>query len=485
MPITRAALRNWTPDLDEHVIGANGASSASGCLPEPEGFSPIALLLNQATTVLEGRPRGVSGPVYSSSFADSPANFVGTHDKLYQIHSIAADFTDRSLVAYGLTGSERWDFAQFYDIVVAVAPGVNPQSKNIWAGGNFANLAVGAAPLAKCCAAVDQHIVLGDVLDMGGWGLGTMNNAVWWSGRGNPATWLQPGTTAAISAQTDYRQLTGEGGEVMAIVSVENTGYVLQRKAIWRMDYVGGSVMFEFTKVVDGNGCKMHHAAKATPQGVFFVDEDGLYFFDGAGARLVAESRFNQWFVDNQYSGAQEWTSLAVDPDFRRIYVLFPNDASAYCTNLLCYDWANDVASMVTVAHNMIGQMRLTETDLTEVVCFDSNHDLSRFTSATAVDCEIKTGRIELNPGGRAFLQKVRPVVKGGGSCTMTLKVGTANEADEDLTWSGWISEDSWGEFPASHNAKYHEFHLKITGNVAHWDRAMALDLQYEPAGRY
>jgi hypothetical protein len=471
------AFDTWTPGMDTVALGNNGLSVASNVVKLPYGYGSRPSFSASALPALAEKPIGDIGAVRLSN--GLLWNYVGTQNHIYRSGGVG--WPDLRRAAYGLAATDRWDFCQFNDYICAVAPG-QPMEEQLGTGG-VAFAAVANAPQARCCMSVGEHVVLGDVVDTGGWGLGTMRNGIWWSARGNHASWLQPGTAAAIAAQTDYRQLS-EGGDVMALVATTDSGLIFQQYRVARMDYVGGSVMYEIHTVVPDKGVWVRHGAINTAVGVFFIHSDGLYLFDGSQAIPVGGGAKLTDYFENGFDYANAHNiSMGVHPIRKEVWI--GHQTTSGNINFLAYNWLLDEFTFVNTTNVLEWIMNYSAgippaniTDDIELWAFDTNHDVGSFTG-TALPATMTTGDIEAHPGRRSTLVSVRPMHTGAAG-TVVCNVGTKDTAGVAPTWEGNKTLNSWGNYDYALDARYHRIQIQASGA---WDSFVGVEAEFVPSG--
>ena len=116
---------------------------------------------------------------------------------------------------------------------------------------------------------------------------------VWFSNPGDPATW----------DANDYVQLTpGDGEKVMGAIAWRELVFVFKQTKFFV--FYGNSVagdgtpIFNYRPVEGGVGLASRFGIAATPNGVYFVGDDGLYVTTGSSAQKVSDS------VEPLWSGA-------------------------------------------------------------------------------------------------------------------------------------------------------------------------------------
>lgn len=198
---------------------------------------------------------------------------VGTANKLYEANG-SGGWTDRSAASYGLTGTQRWWITQYGDETIACTPAYATQTSTT---GSFANLS--NAPKAKVMLSQSGHLLALNYDD------GTANpSGIKWSSQGSSTTWTAGAGNSAGSAT--LRESVGPivgGCELHDVVAVwkSSSMYVGRR--------VGGTEIWRFNLLSPKVGLVHQDAWHATPVGIIFVSENGVYRWDGSVPQPIDE----------------------------------------------------------------------------------------------------------------------------------------------------------------------------------------------------
>ena len=335
----RIGLGDYTPDLSGFAA-QNTLLKAENTLPAADGYRSMPSFEAMDETVLGGRPLGAIGGVDPGAVG---FNFAGTSDALYRIAGNGTEAVTRDAGAYSVTGAERWEFVQRNDVVIAATYGEPMQYVRLGTPGKFQDMDVVedgfTPPRGRHIAAVRTHIVLGNCFD----GIyGAVPNSIWWSSINSGIHWFKPGGDLAAADQSDRQELAGNGGWVQAVVGGGEVGAVFQEKAIWRMDYRGGSIIYSLTKVEPDRGCLIPGLAIAFGRNVFYLAEDGFYLFDYRTSQPIGKDRVNATFFSDWDSDYPDRVYGIADPDSTQIWVVYPGagNTDGRPNKALVYDWA-------------------------------------------------------------------------------------------------------------------------------------------------
>ena len=508
----------WRPDLPADVVGGNGLTECEDVVREASGYRRKL----QWTSVTTGGTQALDSECKGAFNAQNPfgglsstnmVSYAATQNYIYAMGLPSAGWIDKTPSVWGGTSglptTTPRTFCQYGDDVFFTCATSSADTKyalmysNVGGGTQFAPVSANA-PQAYNMAVVGQHLVLGDFTDQA-YGNSAGNNGLWWSAIGNPFSWPEPGTETAVAAQSDLRYLSKSGGRIHAIIGKPDYGIVLQKKAIWVMQYVGGAVQYEFRNISNDHGCYIRHMAVDTPVGVLFLDSDGFYLCDGNTVTPVGTGKTRWWIMRwLRLADPDDWYRCTINVDYRdrQVIFAFPDDAP-HASLLWRTDeavvwnweldewvhWVDDVNRLfiyeVSQPYPVLAQFGT-----------DNKLDILAGSNDTGV---MATGDVELNPDGRATVLRVRPLAEGQtyddtmyGYTGSTLEVASRAERSDALVWSDPIDLNSYGWFDVRADGRFHRFRLKLSGgggtsySANQWTGswiATGLDVDYEVSG--
>jgi hypothetical protein len=225
----------WLPDYPPHLNP--GANVATNVYYAATSYKPFPSLVTYSSNDLGANSKGAGS---FRSTGNVSFNFAATPTDIYQLS--AGTFTSRKS---GLTGGDTdfFTFTQFGDYIIA-SNGVDaPQYYLMGTSTNFADLSSiatsGTVPIFRTSGVIRDFLVTGNQ--------SSNRNRVQWCGINDLTTW------AAGTKQSDFQDLPGSGGQIVAITSGEY-GYVFRQNEILRMDYVGGATVFRFSVISPNRG---------------------------------------------------------------------------------------------------------------------------------------------------------------------------------------------------------------------------------------
>ena len=503
----------WTPDLPP-VVNQQGVLTARNVVPINGGYGPLGSLSRFTdATALTAPCRGALGGI---DFGGDPYNFSGDKNDLYLVTTDGAENVSKAIGAYELGVEGRWEFAAFGETIIATNFTNEAQFFNIRGSTDFADISSLAiapgVPRARHVGVIDNFVVFGNIYDPD---IGNHPEAISWSAINNPLSWPTRNTDGAVAVQSDRQILEGPGGWVHAVVPGSEVGAIFQEHAVWRMDYVGGDVVFSLSRVEPNRGLLIPGLAIPISRWVFYLSEDGFYLFDYTSSKPIGKDRVNSNFFSDYDADFPDRVFAVRDPDQTRVYVLYPGAGNTGGTpnKMLIYDWALDMFTEAEVdaqcltwavtptAHldspdtpadpDILGtgdpdigppgdqsfDVRASPPGAISIGAYDTSNFLANFSGANTSGT-LESGDIEMNPGFRTFVSEVRPIVDGADA---TVQVAVTGRKNEDFEFCPIIKQDEDGKCPARSDGRYHRFRVNLP---ATFDNAVGFDVEGKLSGR-
>lgn len=469
---------------DSADLNQNYATMANNVVPGANQYLPL-LSVSSQSNALTAACQG------AATMEDADGNnytFAGDATKLYSISGVTV--TDESQVGNYTSNSEYWSFIRWQDNVIASKFGDIPQILALGSS-TFADLS-GTPPQARSMAVVRDFVVLGNTYDTTD---GNVDNRVWWSGYQDETEWT-PATN-----QSGRQDLEGPGGKVQAIVGGEY-GIVVMESSIWRMDYVGTPLVFEFNEIEPGRGTPSARSVVKQGSDVYYLAQDGFYVLrNGTNSEPIGAGRVDTYFHDLVNTGYYENVIGALDHVRSLIVWAFPseNSATGVPDKLIIYNykynkWSTgdaDVQYLFSGATTAItledldayGTLDTLEASLDNEIwqggalqlsAFDTSNRLSFFTGSTLAGT-IETGEF-FDDNMMTYVSSVRPIVDG----TCTVALSTRYLLTDAPTWSSAVSVDSTGKAPFRSHSKYHRARVTTSGD---FDKAVGIVVDSKMTG--
>lgn len=126
-----------------------------------------------------------------------------------------------------------------------------------------------AGPLGRCVGTINQFVMVG--------ALSTDPYSVQWCAIGNPTNWPTPNTDAARAVQSGTQRFPTQYGYVTEIANGDFFGYVFQERAVTKVTYVGGDVVFTFDTFEEDRGCEQSGKMVQVDDLMFFESDRGFH----------------------------------------------------------------------------------------------------------------------------------------------------------------------------------------------------------------
>ncbi|MHC4988926.1 MAG: hypothetical protein ACYTFX_10605, partial [Planctomycetota bacterium] len=123
-----------------------------------------------------------------------------------------------------------------------------------------------------CIAQVRDFAVLG--------GLMSDRYSIRWNALGDPTDWPVPNTDDARSKQSGQQAFPTQFGNVTAISSGDFYAYVFQERAVTKMTYVGGDIVFAFDTFEEDRGCRRQGRMVQIDDKIFFQSDRGYHVLE-------------------------------------------------------------------------------------------------------------------------------------------------------------------------------------------------------------
>lgn len=316
MPIVPVA--EFAPDQADYLSAA--LSVAKNTYPRADGSDGPLQGPAQLASALAASCKGVA----LAASSGTSAVIAGTTTKLYALSGTSWSDVSGGATFAVPTGGE-WRFTQFGTRLIATDYADTMRTYTITGGGTFSVLAA-AAPRARYIATIEPGFVMvGDFVDVAG-SLGSKPNGVWWSGLNDATNWPTPGTSAASAVQSDYNELA-LGQRVTGILGAVGgaNGAVFTERAVYRLSYVGGTIVFDFFPVDQSRGCIAPGSLAQVGPMAYFLAEDGFYAFDGTACAPIGFGKVDKFFARTVDQNNLSAIRATVDP-FRRLVVWYALD---------------------------------------------------------------------------------------------------------------------------------------------------------------
>jgi len=430
MPRTYVEFGEWLPDLQDFT--KPGLRRCFGVFPKASSYEPFNQLVAFSTNTLLQRCQGA----IIAQDATATYNFAGDSSALYVMTATTFLSVTRAALsggAYSVVSTDAWHFAQFGNRILAVN-GHNAsttsftdhtiQTVSLGPVGTFANLTGAGNLAAKTIAIVRDFVVIGNIMTADSTS-GTFSQRVRWCGINDPTTWTANATTMA-----DHQDLVGDGGEVMRIIGGEY-GVIFQRNAIYRMDFVGSPLVFQFDQVQQNLGAVARNCIAAYQNMIFFLSDTGFFAFDGSTVTPIGRGKVDDAFWKGKLPETAVNRSFLdrivaeIDPENKLVMWSYPSTASAGGTAdvMLVYSWAYNRWSALNGINIQRVTRQISAGGATTLAVYNSVNGLSRFTGSQ--DSALFTlAELQFNTKGLSTVVEARPYFETSGTAVAAVVTG-------------------------------------------------------------
>ncbi len=475
----------------------SGALVVDNVLPLAKGYKSLAGFQALSGTGLTGSAVGL----FTSFGASGSTNYAGDATKLYQMDSSLV-FQDKSKSGgYNNSTTENardfWAFTQFGSNIIATNHADNIQKFEEGVDSAFSDL---VSLKAKYIAVIRDFVVAGYTTESV---LLLYNQRVKWSGINDSSTW-----TPSQATQSGFQDIVGSHGNIQAIVGGESAGVIFMEKAIYRMEYVGTPLIFQFNKIADNIGAFAPKSVASYGNMVFFLAQDGFYKLTG-GQQLtpIGNAKVDNFFFEDLSSNLDGITS-AVDPNNSIVVWSYRGSGATGTTNnkLLIYNYAVDkwstgsgqdlqfIASASQEAFTTLESLDVLgdldnlpksldsyfyKEGIVGLAGFNSANKFGKFI-ANSLSATVDTTEFEGAKGKRSTLINCRPIVDGTTNTSVTITPITRQSQLDTTTTGSAVSTNDTGTCPLRSTSRYHRIRVSVTGN---FNTMSGVDIEARPEG--
>ncbi len=481
----------FAPDSTRLGTGAGGL--ARNVIPDDDGNYRSVNQLAPVSSELPGQPRGAIATIGPDRIAHI---YAGTATGLYRLAGLGWQSHSKE-GGYALAAADRWEFCQYRDKIIAVAPYQPVQVSDV-SGTVFADAITSTrVPTAKHCAIVNRDwLVLGDVTDAVD---GEVPSAVWTSARGDIEDFDPSTVTKCIREPLDAAD-----GAVQRIVGGEYA-VIVQERAINRMQFTGGNTVFRFDRVVRNHGTVSPGSVVDYRNVVAFLAEDGFFMFNGAEAVPISAGKVSRYVFDVLSGSARSHITASVWRKNGCFVWAIPTAPDGIAEIILLYNpktqkWSHIDAEPVSGVYPLFTQATALDdasfdgllTDSTPQAdwmidgdqfiggvsaygAFTTDYKLAFFDAPLSYPAAIETDEQQHFAGVRAVVTRVRPVVDG--DAVATVQVGSRDNQGATVLWSMPSCINLAGDAPQRVQGRYLRYRVNTAGAFSH-----AIGVEVEPS---
>lgn len=481
---------DWLPDQSD--FQNPGSTVAQNVIPAARGYRPF-YGLSEVSQAADNRIRGIYATKDNN---DTVFVFAGDQSKLYKMNNgtfALADVSDTG--GYAMTGEEQWKFVKFGNDVIAGGSDSDVLQK-FTIGTDTVFSAISGAPAAKYMAVVRDFVVTANVA----YSSATYRSRVRWSQINDSNSWTVGTAQADVQDIADAGHITGlVGGEF---------GVVLLERGIARMQYVGSPLIFTFEKVETGHGCNYANSVAALgPTQVFYLADDGFFFFDGSRSIPIGAEKVDNFFFDDVNFKYIDRLSSTIDPENQIVMWSYANRESTGEPNrILVYNYAVQKWSIVHLDHEFIGSSLTPNMTLEALDSLSSSIDAlatsldSRFyaggffqlsaskdkklqtLTGQQLDAVLETNEFEAAPMRHSVVRGVTPYITSRDVApTLTVQVGSRSRQIDTTAFSNAVALNDDNNCPVRASGRYHRVRVNASGT---WRYALGVDVDAVALGK-
>lgn len=485
LPTRRVQFGEFLPDLDP--LENPGCLEALNCIPEQGYYRQLNSLISYTDAITPTPHNGF----WVQNSAGAIYTFLGTDDGLFLFDSVNNEWDDVSNAGFNPSGASRWQFERFGSRVIAVTPEFSPQYFDVdTPSTTFLDLP-GSPPDASDIAAVRDFLFIAQP--------DGVRNRVQWSGFNSSEIW-----TSSLSTQSDFQDLQGNVGEVQRIVPGQYA-LIFCEHSIFRADYVGGNIIFQFNEIERGRGTPAPFSVVWTGELVFYYGHEGFFVHDGQRSRPIGVNRVDRYFRSTITPQNLSVMTGAIDRTNKLVFWAYRENSTTYNDRILIYNWGTDRWSRAEVDlfcffqnkdpgytldaldalfPNGIDQQSILVDSIEfqggslQLGVMDSLKRSATF-SGTALQAELITS--EFSAFDRFYTDSIRPEVHSSAG-VVQCAVGTRKVLSAAPVWSSDKTvENELGEAFIRTNARYQRYRLRISNGFTN---VSGLTVRGRPAGR-
>lgn len=473
----------WLPDIPP--FNNPGLIVAKNVMPEANSYRPFPTFTGFSLAITAR----CQGTILVRDASDSAQHYAGDDQRLYKLDQTTASWSNVSRLvggSYSTPAAGNWDFAQWGNTLIAVnGPHADVPQRISLGAANFVVLP-GSPPPAACIAVVRDFVVVGNLS-----ATAYQPQMVQWSAINNSDSW-----TADAATLADRQDLPGDGGPIQKIIGGEY-GLIFQRRAIFRMTFVGSPLVFQFDKIHRNIGAYAANSVVSYMGMVYFYAESGFYAFDGVNLKPIGASR-----VDRLVSEAIDTSKLylmhgIIYPNKKLVCWAWKDDQGGgfLCNKIIIYNWEMDSWSIVE-SLNVEKLMEISESAIipySTLGAFDSTHTGKKLSTQSGggatLAVQLETGDFQLNPepNGWACITRVMPLIEAQSMPCMVV-VKTRERLGITASAATSVSVGASNFAPLRVSNRFHRIQINISGSTGIGSnvgpmRLQGLQIEFDPEG--
>jgi hypothetical protein len=282
---------------------------------------------------------------------------------------------------------------------------------------------------------------------------------------------------------------------------------IFQETAMRRMVYAPGSpVIFNIERITEDKGLVAPYSLIRAADKIFFLAPQGFQGMVSTGAPApIGKERFDRTFFADYDSGSIQLIVGAADPEQTRVYWAYKSQSgtTGQFDKLLCYDYALDRASIVTMSGEYLASLArpgvtlesldsisgsidaltfslddVSTNALAKLSAVGTTHKLGFFTGS-ALEATLDTAEQTLD-GRRARVKGFRPITDAS---TCYGSIGARENLQSAVGYSAEQAVNGKGLCPANVSTRLARGRLRIPA-AASWTFASGVEPEFAQEGR-
>ena len=283
--------------------------------------------------------------------------------------------------------------------------------------------------------------------------------SVQWSSLDDPNDWPTPLSSTAVARQSGSQDFAKEFGNIADIIGGDEYGIVLQARAVNRVQYIGGNIVFQFDQIAENFGTVYPHSGIRAGNKFYFVADSGIFVTDGFNVQNLSYGKFSKFIRDNissaNLASLNSYPVVNAKLDAVRGLIYW-----TYGAGFLVYNYLESRASYIPNANNGLLFADAIGQTLSAVV---STYYDTQYTGGNE-GAVFQTGDFEPNVGGMSRIDGVAPLVNVT-SASVSTSVISRNTFSGTSSTSGPVqSTVTTGFSDHRQEGRYHSAKIEISG---------------------
>lgn len=166
--------------------------------------------------------------------------------------------------------------------------------------------------------------------------------------------WSHPADPGALPSswdQTDATKLAGETDiaegydPIVDGMQLRNSFMIYKENSVWRMDFVGGNYIFQFTKVLGKSGALNRNCIVDIDGFHVVLTSNDIIIHDGNTATSVLDKITRRWLFQNMDVNNYTKAFVFTNPFFNEVYICFPSIGATSCDKAIIYNYKDQTVS--------------------------------------------------------------------------------------------------------------------------------------------